>query len=412
MSKSFISTRSVLSKQHEADQVSSLSHIFDLMYKRLKESKETIAYSILITVSAIICIVLEILITASNGNEISAILQSYNQINDHSNPTSDVTHVYTDNAYVSILVNLRRQKDKNIFFILFQLFQTYLGIDAIVRQNTIQLIAHGVFQFICFLFSLLQFIETRKGKLAMSSVDETMSQAGFTQIIYYEIGQIAYMAVFILLLAFLTKRLLGQLGWNIYKRIGADLRLQARFRLCLLFLLNLKLDAFFHLFFSVFWFVVMTREKYYNINSAYLAWYIIHLLLTICQIPALYLARKSILTENRKFMTGCLTVHGLTTIDFIIILQQSLDSWVFWIIAVCLAIALSFSTIVLAILVLRNFGKGLKPHIKRLSDKGHSYTMDKRDPNFTTHPSSDSWVIDRDSIDSRQNKPPSSISFY
>ncbi|KAL0089493.1 hypothetical protein J3Q64DRAFT_1847096 [Phycomyces blakesleeanus] len=366
MSKCFVFTRSVFQKQRETDQVSSISHIFDLMFDHHHDS----------------------------------------------NPTSDISHVYTDNAYVSILVNLRRQKDKNIFLILFQLFQTYLGIDAIVRQNTIQLMAHTVFQFICLLFSLLQFVETRKWKSEVSSIDDTIDQSGFTQIIYYEIGQIVYMAIFTLLLVFLVKRLLGQFGWNIYKRIGADLQLQARFRLCLFFLLNLKLDAFFHLFFSVFWFVVMTRETYYNKGSAYLAWYILHLLLTICQIPALFLARKSILTENRRFMIACLVVHGLTTVDFIIILQQSLRSWVFWIIAVCLAIALSFSTIVLASFVLRNFGKGLKPHIKRLSDKDHSYMMNRRALANETYASSDSWVIDQDSIDSRQTKAPPSISFH
>ncbi|OAD76365.1 hypothetical protein PHYBLDRAFT_143341 [Phycomyces blakesleeanus NRRL 1555(-)] len=234
MSKCFVFTRSVFQKQRETDQVSSISHIFDLMFDHHHDS----------------------------------------------NPTSDISHVYTDNAYVSILVNLRRQKDKNIFLILFQLFQTYLGIDAIVRQNTIQLMAHTVFQFICLLFSLLQFVETRKWKSEVSSIDDTIDQSGFTQIIYYEIGQIVYMAIFTLLLVFLVKRLLGQ------------------------------------------------------------------------------------------------------------------------------------STIVLASFVLRNFGKGLKPHIKRLSDKDHSYMMNRRALANETYASSDSWVIDQDSIDSRQTKAPPSISFH
>jgi hypothetical protein len=95
----------------------------------------------------------------------------------------------------------------------------------------------------------------------------------------------------------------------------------------------LKLDAFFHLVFSVFWFVVMTQEGYYQRDQTALAWYILHLILTLIQIPALFGARDSIRKERPSVMIGFLVVHGLIIVDFIIILQQSSNSWVFWVLA-------------------------------------------------------------------------------
>jgi hypothetical protein len=106
-----------------------------------------------------------------------------------------------------------------------------------------------------------------------------------------------------------------------------------RFLRVQVFLLTLKLDAFFHLVFSVFWFVVMTQEGYFLRGGAALAWYILHLVLSLVQIPALFLARYSIRTELPRAMTCFLVIQGLIVLDFIIILQQSASSWVFWVLA-------------------------------------------------------------------------------
>ncbi|KAI9299475.1 hypothetical protein BJ944DRAFT_210276 [Cunninghamella echinulata] len=137
----------------------------------------------------------------------------------------------------------------------------------------------------------------------------------------------------------------------------------------------------------------MTQEGYYQRSQAALVWYILHLILTLIQIPALFFARNAIRKEVPSWMIGFLVVHGLIIIDFIIVLQQSANSWVFWVLAVCLAILLSVTTMILGIVVTRNFGKGLQPHIQRLFDERYLENVKYNNNNVTK---GDSWVIDDD----------------
>ncbi|KAI7875515.1 hypothetical protein K492DRAFT_113896, partial [Lichtheimia hyalospora FSU 10163] len=94
--------------------------------------------------------------------------------------------------------------------------------------------------------------------------------------------------------------------------------------------------------------------------------YILHFLLTALQFVIPFVGRHAIRTEQPKWMNFFLFAHVLMVADFVVVLQQSIGSWVFWVFAVCLAILLSIITIVLAMMVTRNFGKGLKPYGKAL----------------------------------------------
>ncbi|KAI7849809.1 hypothetical protein BDC45DRAFT_266757 [Circinella umbellata] len=269
---------------------------------------------------------------------------------------------------MSVLISLKRLKDENVFFILFHVFQLYLGIDAIVRQSIIQLIAHTANQLICVILALVQLSETIKWNSSVDAVDEktgkSTDRSSFYRALRFEIALAVSTAVLTLVFAFLCVKLLRQFGWNVYKRLGADPKLQARFRQGQIFLLNLKMDGFFHIVFSIFWIVVMTQEGYHNRDAASITWYVFHFVLTVCQFPAPFMARYGMLTENPRIMTVFLIVHGFVAVDFVIILQQSSSSWAFWVLAVCLAIILSITTIVFGSLVVHNFGRGLKPYGK------------------------------------------------
>ncbi|KAI8343255.1 hypothetical protein BC941DRAFT_410851 [Chlamydoabsidia padenii] len=347
----------------------------------------------------IVCTVLEALIANTQSNAASIVRLSdiaaggtpdLNSAFDHGNTHKD--------PYIYILVSLQRLKDENVFFVLFHLFQLYLGIDAIVRQSVIQLIAHTTNELLSVVFALIQLGETLTWRSKISSVDDqtnvTTDTSDFAMALRFEIGLAASIFFLTCVFAYLCTRLLLQFGWNTYKRLGADIKLQMRFRTAQVFLMILKLDAFFHLVFSVFWFVVMTQEGYYQRDRAALAWYILHLILTLIQIPALFGARDSIRKEKSSVMVGFLVIQGLIIVDFIIILQQSSNSWVFWVLAVCLAILLSLVTMILGYMVVRNFDKGLKPHIQRLFDENYR-------ENFTATTQKDnSWVIDDDNDNS------------
>lgn len=107
----------------------------------------------------------------------------------------------------------------------------------------------------------------------------------------------------------------------------------ARFRHCQIFLLVLKLDGFFHIVFSVFWIVVMSQEGYQHGTPAAIAWYTLHFLLTALQFVIPFVARHAIRSEQPKWMNAFLVAHVLVVTDFVVVLQQSVGSWVFWVLA-------------------------------------------------------------------------------
>lgn len=132
---------------------------------------------------------------------------------------------------------------------------------------------------------------------------------------------------------FLCWKLYREFGWNIYKRIGADIEQQKRFRLAQIFLLNLKVDAFFQLVLCVFYAVVMSQEKYYELmgtlNRKFIG-YIIHIILTVLLIPGLLYARYGVITENKTVMIAIIVTQCIMCLDFILVLVDSAGSWVFW----------------------------------------------------------------------------------
>lgn len=106
-----------------------------------------------------------------------------------------------------------------------------------------------------------------------------------------------------------------------------------RYRLAQVFLLAAKLDAFFHLIFSVFFIVVMSQEKIYTHGGGYMFWYIFHIFLTVSQLPSFIMARKGVIHEKVWLMNSILVLQSLYSIDFIIILQQTATSWSYWVVA-------------------------------------------------------------------------------
>ncbi|KAL1929350.1 hypothetical protein VTP01DRAFT_1488 [Rhizomucor pusillus] len=373
--------------------------ILQLTLHRVRESRETRAYALAIIVSNIIGIILEAFIAVAHAN---ATRDVYASLGDGGGIRSPFSGATADDMYTYILLSLQRLKDENVFFVLFHVFQLYLGFDAIVRQSIIQLIAHTCNQFISVILALVQLGETLKWSGAVSSADkqtgESTPRSEFFTALRYEIGLIASMAVLALLFVYLCVKLVRQFGWNIYKRLGADPGLQSRFRTCQVFLLILKLDGFFQLVFSIFWLVVMTQEGYHKGTPAAIAWYVLHLLLTVLQFPAPFIARHALLTEKPRPMMLFMVIHILVVVDFIVVLQQSSTSWVFWVLAVCLAILLSLITIILSIIVTRNFDKGLKPYVQRLFDKNYRYRFNASANPTIMKPNENnarqSWVID------------------
>ncbi|KAI7903305.1 uncharacterized protein BX663DRAFT_508170 [Cokeromyces recurvatus] len=349
--------------------------ILSLTKRRCLESKYTKIFTLLVILSTLLCIILEAVIVFSHIQVYQQLLVNKAIQDIPSNAVDPDKKIASNDPSAKLLLislGLRRLKNENIFFILFSLFQLVLGFDAILRQNVIQLIAHTVDQVLLVVFAAIQVGGTIRKQLNVKEdippPENPQITWNFNFTLSHEIGLVSVMFIFSFLFIYICYKLYKQFDWNIYKRIGADIKLQARFRRAELYFLNLKLDAFFHFVLCVFYTVVMTQEKYYTlwgVADRKFIGYIIHIILTIILIPGLLLARHGILTENKKIIHVFLVTQFIMGLDFILILIDSAGSWVFWILAVCLAISLCISTLVLSIQVSKNFGKGLKPYSKR-----------------------------------------------
>lgn len=156
----------------------------------------------------------------------------------------------------------------------------------------------------------------------------------FTYLCYQLYKQV--IAILIIHLSLTHSFFFFQFGWNIYKRIGADIQQQHRFKLTQIFFLLLKLDAFFQLVLCIFYTVVMSQEAYYamwSVDKKKFVGYVVHFVVTALLIPALLLARHSVITENKAIMGLFQASQIIMIVDFIVVLVDSAGSWVFWILA-------------------------------------------------------------------------------
>jgi uncharacterized membrane protein len=83
----------------------------------------------------------------------------------------------------------------------------------------IQLVAHTALEFVSVIFAATQLYETHVcRKLVQSYMDPSV----FDSAIHLSIAVIVILSVFTLILAYLCKILQQEIGWNTYKRLGAD----------------------------------------------------------------------------------------------------------------------------------------------------------------------------------------------
>ncbi|CEG64585.1 hypothetical protein RMATCC62417_01529 [Rhizopus microsporus] len=379
--------------------VSVAKRLWNLLAKRVTESKYTIAYCTLLTLSTITCIILEAIIVNADLEIYSDLQRVDPNITTYPSTSIHLASTDTDN----VALGLRRLKNENVFFILVSLFQLVLGLDAVLRQSVIQLIAHTTNQFLSTVFASIQVLETsEKNQIVNQNILDAIANATgiLTRIRLYflialrnGIGLVVVMALFSFIFVYLSYQLFKQFGWNTYKRIGADIQQQERFRLAQIFFMFLKLDAFFQLVLCIFYTVVMSQEQYFalwSIDRKKFVGYIIHIVLTAMLIPALLVARYGVIAENRTVMAAFQVTQIIVIMDFVLVLVDSAGTWIFWILAVCVAIALCIVTIVISFLVAKNFDKGLKPYMQRLFDSNEE--NDKQDKGNLLR--NEEWLID------------------
>jgi len=167
------------------------------------------------------------------------------------------------------------------------------------------------------------------------------------------------------LLSLVAWKLYDEFAWTIYKHISADLRLKKRYLTYQIYIALLKFDFFFFLGFTV-QFLVVVRGKTYEMA------------LTIAALPItillLFLAAIIVRRENYPAHAFIIFLYFAGMAYFIFKLVRMYDSSMAYEYTPArhslttfsvLAILLLVVTIATAVECMRNFNKGLRPHIQR-----------------------------------------------
>ncbi|CAJ0825982.1 6635_t:CDS:2 [Entrophospora sp. SA101] len=316
-------------------------------YERVTESKWTLFFLIASIIQAFLAIALEIRILTRNK-----------YANDRFTANSESVNETCTNIIVNRMANI---VGENTIFIVFNFFQLWFSYNAIYYQNVIQLLTLAGINYFVGFFAIVQIIEINKWK---ANAEECKPAYIFqNQFERYEIPLITISLLSATTMAYFTWKLYQQFGWNIYKKIGADLRMQSIYKTMLIFVMLLKLDVFFMIVLAIqactaFSYKAVDDPKY--LDPPVLYW--LHVFVTILIVFLQILAFRSV--RMQIFIATWI----ITLADFIMILKFSIksareDSWFFFIGYIVSGIVMSLLTFIWGIFVLNNFGLGLKKHM-------------------------------------------------
>lgn len=256
---------------------------------------------------------------------------------------------------------LGRIKWENIAFIGFQLWFFGMAVDAVrgssiisvcmliyslqtIYQNTAEILVLAVFNCLCAILGALEVVDGIKWLNLLKQTNYPY----YPLVVAYkiEIALAAVIVTFAIVMSYLSFQMSKQFGWNIYKKIGADVRIQSKYtithcmvfivfckemyRLFQFFVLALKVDIFTEFLVSMFYLIQFALKETGGVKWD--TW--IQLVATILMLPMLYFARTAGSTESPGRMITFLTFQGLVIIHFVLILQQTFqpnNNWYIWI---------------------------------------------------------------------------------
>ncbi|KAG1139368.1 hypothetical protein G6F37_009178 [Rhizopus arrhizus] len=229
---------------------------------------------------------------------------------------------------------LDRIKWENIAFSSFQCWFIYMVFDATTYQNTAEILALAILNAACAILGALQVVDCIRWLRRLNQVGSPVGPLVIAEKL--EVTLSAVLLVFAVIMSFLSFQMSKQFGWNIYKKIGADVRIQK------------------------------------GRNSLWKS--IIQVIVTLLILPMLYFARTAGSTEK--------------LFHFVLILYQTLqpqDHWYTWIVLVFIGVLLDIASSVLGLICMCHFNKGLKPFVQRGNRKGDLEENKK-----------ENWQIDED----------------
>jgi len=242
-------------------------------------------------------------------------------------------------------------------------FQFAMAVDAVYARNTLQFITLAMFNALFLVYAIIQITE----------IQQSSDLSGTTGISHIPINVLTtaipiVIAIAELIYVGLAWKIYHEFGWKVYKFLGADRRIKKMYASYQVFQCLVKFDVFFWVGFSVqfIWLVLNSSDWEYYVTCAALP-------LSVVLLVEGHLAARH---ENKlmmaTFMSGCVGALIYFVYKLVKVIMYTTDSnnqtrqaqflavykslTTFSVIA----IVLLFVTFVFAIIVMRNFGRGLK----------------------------------------------------
>ncbi|KAI0824105.1 hypothetical protein BC628DRAFT_1323383 [Trametes gibbosa] len=245
-------------------------------------------------------------------------------------------------------------------FALAHVFQFVMALDAVWARNTLQFISLAIFNALFLLYAIIQITEIKAVALGPSEGISNISINTLAIIIpiVISVAEVAYIA--------LGWKIYTEFGWKVYKFLGADRRIKTMFAYHQIFLCLVKFDLFFWVGFSVqfIWLVLNKSNAEYYLTCAALP------LSLVVLVEGHLAARHESKWMMLSFMTGCAgaLVYFLYKLVKVFVnrgADQFRQVWQTLATFSVIAILLLLITSIFAILVMNNFGRGLKEQIAR-----------------------------------------------
>lgn len=243
-------------------------------------------------------------------------------------------------------------------FALAHIFQLVMAVDAVYARNTLQFMSLIIFNLLFLLYAVIEIGEIKNSSTNSAGILHVPVNV-LTDIIPAVISaaEIAYIG--------LGWKIYNEFGWKVYKFLGADRRIKKMYATYQIFECLVKFDIFFWVGFSVqfIWLVLQKNDWEYYVTWAALP-------LSILLLIEGHLAARH---ENKwmmgTFMFGSMGALVYFTYKLFRVLQyrdtQYALYWKSLSTFSAIAIVLLVITIIFSVLVMRNFGRGLKASIAR-----------------------------------------------
>ncbi|KAH8549191.1 hypothetical protein BGW37DRAFT_124133 [Umbelopsis sp. PMI_123] len=317
---------------------------------RLTESRWSIIYVSLATLQAIIIVGIQAAIAYENTSESKRIM------------VSNVDQLLGDNG--DAYERFDRMRWENIAFCGFQIWFCAMAYDSVINQNIAEVLAIFAMNFICAVLGSLEIMDNDRwiNRLSPYINVALLKTAGKIEIVLAVL-----LPVFAIAFALPSYKLTKQLGWTRYKKIGADLAIDKMYRVYQQFLLVVKIDIFTEFLVSLFF--VIKGGILTNGTNVSLTWIeLVQIAVTALILPMLIAGRYSAKNESNTGMVIFITFQIIVLFHFALMLYLTVgvaDKWIIWLCFVVIGFIITFTTVVLAIMCQRNFGKGLKAVVQK-----------------------------------------------